>query len=201
MYCQKCGKELQEGEQFCSGCGTKAGSPGTASLSLDVEKLHSRLTERLDRLGAHKTTYLVGILLLIVNLFLMNKEMIEITYTVWGTNSIQVSMFDGKDWLRYVFYAAYLVGIVLMVMPLIAKENGGWQKKNFQLGMVTPLVNAVWLVIASIAAKSIVEDRVGSEFMEYVEIEIGLAGTAWLFLAVSVIAGVAIYKTKKALAD
>lgn len=187
MYCQKCGKELEEGVRFCSACGTKAGSTGTAGLSLDMSGARSALTGVLGRvkaLGNAGSTYCVGLVTLIWSLFLLNKAMITITYSIFGTNELEITMFDGVEFLRTCFYIAYVAAIAGLLLPLFTGK--GWKSQHFWLGMLVPLAATLWLLIARVSAPSILEDRVGSELLSYVDTEIGLTGVAWLFLILSV---------------
>lgn len=188
MYCQKCGKELEEGARFCPGCGTKTGTTGAGIVkSLDMSRVRSALadvTGRWKGLGNARNTYCVGLALLVWSLFLLNKEMISITYTIFVTNTLEITMFDGVEFLKTCFCIAYVAAIAGMLLPLFTGKE--WKKQHFWLGALVPLAAALWLLIARVSAPSILEERMGSELLSYADTEIGFTGVAWLFLILSV---------------
>lgn len=61
MFCQNCGKELNNSEAYCSRCGTKAGESRKGSrINFDYRRILQGLEgigKSADRLGGSKLTF------------------------------------------------------------------------------------------------------------------------------------------------
>lgn len=208
MRCLKCGRELMEEELFCPDCGTKAGEAGSVELTLDWEELRAAWgsekirgvwSEWTKRLGAARIPYLAGLALLVVTLFAANCEMVSLTYyTKYTAREIRISMLEGMDQIRFVFYIAYVAGIIIMALPLFTGKSRAWRRRDFILGIVTPAAAALWLAIVRFGAESVVNQTMSADFLRgYSDLEIRLAGGEWFFLIASLAAFWMVYDAKK----
>lgn len=192
MYCSNCGKELQNGESFCSNCGTKAGAIKSGGFDFskaeNIQKAIEQIKDRLNGLGDHKKAYLSSICLLIISAFLVTKEMFQVSYTVFYTNTSTYTMFEDNEVLGTLFVLAFLAAAVAMLLPLLL--NREWKTSDFALGKYVPLASLVWLFIVIIVAINKVSDEMGEYqgLLDAVDLSFKFTSNAWFFMIISVCA-------------
>lgn len=202
MYCQNCGKELCDGERFCSKCGTKAGSGSTTpKISVDSQKIRetmAALPGRVRSMGLGKALYWAGLALLAVSLLMLNKDMFEVTVSFLGTQKMSYSMFEGAGFVKICFYIGYVAAILWMLRPQLSAT--WWEEKYFYIAMAMPVVSAVWLLAAKIVAEQKVKDTIGYDFVAD-SVKLGYNSNAWIFLLISLAAFLVVREAKRRLTD
>ena len=59
MYCQNCGKKLNDDAKFCDGCGAKAGATNTHTTTLTNGVIHeSVMFTHITTIDGHHTAFL-----------------------------------------------------------------------------------------------------------------------------------------------
>lgn len=200
MYCSNCGKELTPEAKYCPECGANRNGEGkikALARSVEVEKGRQyimRIIERIKNLDTVKMPYLRGLVCLVIGMLLLNREVYNVTYTVFGTREQSFSMFEGVAFVKICFYIAYLAGICGMVLPLVTGMQ--WQEKNFRPAQLTPLLTLSWMLTARLVVASKIKSRVGRELMSYVDIKIKLSAAGWLILIFAVATFFAVREAK-----
>ncbi|MGM9640152.1 MAG: hypothetical protein ACI3V3_02160 [Faecousia sp.] len=196
MFCKNCGKELQDGECYCSKCGTEAGSVrkgvDMTGLLIKGHDMCSNCHDRLNAMGSpgKKIVYFVCFFIQVISIFLIGKEMFEVSasYDSFGISgnlfSAGFTLFEDKSILKSLFSVSYAVAALAMLLPLLSKKK--WQKSNFLPGICMSAASLVWFFIVLLQARS----EAGSgyeEYAKYIDISAKLTTNAWVFLLVSTV--------------
>ena len=188
MFCYKCGKELPDDASFCTSCGAKQGMErkpfsfenihfSNVRVPLPEKKQIGRIA---DRLGDAKMYFFSTIAGLVLALFLLGGEMFEVTFEFLSTRVERFTMFEDRDFLKFLCVVGYLLATVLFVLPLLAgKEWSGW---NVYPAMGVPVFTVLVLLLIMASAKNQMAD---SWMMEAVEAKASLTAGGWFFLLIS----------------
>jgi len=187
MYCMKCGKEIREGEQYCGGCGTKAGQTESKRIpqignmpQLSIPKYE------MGRIDDCNLFFVLSLILSFVCLFLMNSVQWTVSVEVWGyTESVEMGLFENSKFLRIVFYAGYIVAACLLALPVFTDKK--WATKNLMAGKVIPVAAIVAVIIARMFLKQkVYNNSEYADILRMVDLEIGMAPTAWFFITANI---------------
>lgn len=198
MFCMKCGKELQDGEQYCSNCGTKAGESllknTTGVDSQDVlANCVNALKTGLYSLGSEKNRYFFSIVLLIAGVFTIGKTMFEISADLgFRTYSWDYTMFEDEDSLKTIHTLLYWGAAAIMLIPMLMGKE--WKKACFIPGMAAPAISVVRFVAVLIGAVNEAKESGVSGIAEEIGVSANLTTNAWIFLMISAAAIILIYK-------
>lgn len=202
MYCQNCGKELRDGERFCAQCGTKAGNgsamPGIPVDTRKIQETVSNLSGQVRAMSLGKVLYWTGLALLVVSLFMLSKDMFDVTISFLGTQKMSYSMFEGAGFVKICFYIGYVAAILWMLRPQLSAT--WWEEKYFYIAMAMPVASAVWLLAAKIVAEQKVKDTIGYDFVAD-SVKLGYNSNAWVFLLISLAAFLVVREAKRRLTD
>lgn len=204
MFCWKCGKEIPDDASFCSGCGTKQ---EMGRKAFTFENIHSgnvkiSLPERnqvakcMNRLGASKVYFFSVITGLVLALLFLNGEMFEVTFEFLSTRVERFTMFDGRDFLKFVCVAGHLLSVVVLLFPVVTGKQ--WKGWNLYPAVVVPVFSVLSLLIIMASAKNQMAD---SWMMEAVEAKASLTTGGWFFLLISVATVFLAIKTVRVLSD
>lgn len=198
MFCYKCGKEIPDDASFCSGCGTRqdAGKKsfsfesihsGNVKISLPEKKVFSG---RLDILGGCKPYFFCAVAGLVLALFFLGAQMFEVTFEFMSTRVERFSMFEDREFLKFLFIVAYLLSAVLMLVPFATKKE--WETWNVYPAICVPIISVVVLMFIMISAKNRMAD---SWMMEAVKAKATLSAGGWFFVLISVVTAVCAVKS------
>ena len=186
MYCMKCGKEIIEGEQYCSGCGTKVGEVGKKQPSLNVTLPKvSGPNYQVGQIEGCKIAFLLVIILPIACLFLLK----EVAWTVsveilYYSESMEFGLLENSGFWSMVFYAGYIVAVCLLAAPIFT--DGKWSTGNYIVGKIMPAAALIVVLIARIRINSRLYDNEYAEILRQADLEIEMSLTAWLFIAANI---------------
>lgn len=204
MFCYKCGKEIPDDASFCSACGSKQEMTRKA---FSFENIHlnnvgvalpekKQIDRMVDRLGDAKIYFFGTIVCLVLALFLLGGEVFEVTFEFLSTRVERFTMFEDRNFLKFVCVAGYLLSIVLFAIPLLAgKEWAGW---NIYPAMGVPVFAVLVLLLVMASAKNQMAD---SWMMDAVDAKATLTTGGWFFLLLNSVAVFCAIKTERALPD
>lgn len=199
MYCPNCGKELQSGEQFCTQCGNRAGGAGRRERFAPQRgremQIPQGLVENFRILKNITAPYFLGILLLLVNVFLLSQELFTLRYS-WEENIMFYTMFENAALVEILFYGAYCVAIGKMLLPLLKDKR--LEKKDFGWASTVPLLALVWMLAAVILTGKNMANDYYQRFGEYTFVEMDFTSCGWMLIATSLGAALAVGEAQKA---
>ena len=195
MFCQNCGKELNEGERFCPRCGTESGK-SKKGVNLDIkvnEFLHEvdGIQRKIERLGESKIHYFAGILLQIISILFIGKDMFAVSYELFSTNYLHFTLFEDNEEMKHLFLIGYVAAAVMLLVPVLFSKE--WKITHFILGMCMPIASVFWLVVAALRARGEVKSSGYYGLLEAVDIKIELSSNAWMLILVSISAVYLVY--------
>lgn len=207
MFCVKCGKELPDDAQFCSGCGTKVGGEKrTVEIpKLDIgalkEKAEKRKTKGLEEgmkiLESCKWFFFGGIVALIVAMFFLGAEMFEVNYQLlWSDRTETFTMFNDRNFFKVLFIFGYLLAAGMLLYPLFAGKI--WKLDHFYLALGMPVLSILVLIFVMIAAKNKMAD---DSLMQAVDAAVTLSTSGWLFIIINLLAVGLLVKANLSIAE
>lgn len=204
MFCWKCGKEIPDDASFCSSCGSKQEMTRKAfsfenihfnnvRVSLPEKKQIGRIA---DRLGDAKIYFFSTIAGLVLALFLLGGEMFEVTFEFLSTRVERFTMFEDRNFLKFLCVVGYLLAVALLMLPLFAgKEWTGW---NIYPAMGVPVFTVLVLLLIMVSAKNQMAD---SWMMDAVDAKASLTTGGWFLMLISAVTVFCAIKTGQALPD
>lgn len=189
MFCKNCGKELESGENFCSRCGTKA----EEKKAIADAHINNALVTGLGRLGESKIVFFASVLLQIISVFLLGQIVISANYEIYYyTSSVEITLFEEKEFLKTLFILGYLLAIVLMLLPILTNKR--WGTKNFAVGIAMPVLVLILFVATVVLAKKEVVSNEYYELLKNIDFSIEITEYGWGLILASVMAGLLTYK-------
>lgn len=190
MFCSKCGREMKNGEQFCSGCGTKAGSTGNfVNFNISGEDVKNKAGEmkKMAVSGADSPNknflMLLGNIILLIFSFIFAMTRVFTATSFWVAKQ-SLSMFEEVEVCRAICVILYLVSIVFMLMSLFVKKQS---KGYFLPAKITMILTFVWFLFYYIIAKDSLSGY-GSAA------EVSISASGWFFVIFTLCACVMCYK-------
>lgn len=195
MYCSKCGKEIRDGDIYCGVCGTKVNSEHAANTISGPGPTAKRdiIMERLGKVGEDMKVYLLCVLLPILSMLFMGNNMFEVSYDLFGySNTLEYTMFEGKDFIKIIFYIGYIVAAGMLVLPLI--QDTKWELKHFAVGIGMPIASAILFAVSLFSVKNEVATGQYASVMSAIDVKVAISINAWLFLIISAVMALMTYK-------
>lgn len=181
MYCMKCGKEISDGGEYCSVCGTRVGQSGKLMWPSGMS---DSISERVKGIGECWIAFLIAIIAPIVCVLCLNETMFKVSVNVLGYGgTFNFSLLEEKEFLRKILFAGYIASIVMLVLPVLKKEN--WTSKNYKLSLVVPIVAIIMLFVGMTIAKVQVKEKYG-DWLKMIDMEIKLAENAWYYIIANI---------------
>lgn len=193
MYCTNCGKEIQEGEHYCGGCGTKMTESKTVKVcesakSANGAALNESATSVIDKImhaGENKISMILACILPVISILLLGATMFGISFEVLGySETLDFSMFGEQDFLKTLFYIGYIATFVMIVLP--AFKDGKWKGWNFIPGMIIPIVSGIIFAITIIHAKDQIASGQYASIVKAINLQVRISQNGWIFLVTSI---------------
>ena len=203
MFCSKCGKELKDGELFCSQCGTRCGTTGN-SMNISTGDMKNKAIEMKNNfvsgvadLGKSKTLIFGNIILLFLSLIFSLTKVFKVDAILGMSQGMSmfvdiesVKEMDGfKDMAGVKSFALifYLFAILMLVFPLLLRRE--WSTKFFLPTKIVTIATLVWFLFVLFTGLSELDSSEYSSLAEF-----NLSGTGWLFLVTTAGALILAYK-------
>lgn len=204
MFCWKCGKEIPENVQCCPICGAQATEKKETLTTGNTpfERIHlndisiDSVKRGMRILGHCKVYYFSAILGLILSLLFLSVEMIEVKVDLFYTHTEYFSMFEDKEFWRFVFALAYILAAIAMLLPLLTGK--GWEAWRMYPAICVPVVT---VVVLSFIMVSVLKQMGRSEIMDVVNAKASLTANGWIFVLVSILTVVITIKAAYAIAE
>ena len=199
MYCTRCGREIPAGAKYCTGCGAQVGR--VKKCGATGESAFGKFRENARVLKNCSTTFVGAILGLLACIFFVNAGMFKASYEAFsGTQTITVTMFQDKGFLKAVFVLVYIVAAGLMLAPLFTERE--WRKWSVWPSIVVPVFAILVLVLVTSSAKNYIsDDKIVQYLMEAMNVEVKMAAPCWLFIGVNAFTVIMGLMTTSAIGD
>lgn len=204
MFCMKCGNKLADGDLFCSSCGTKVGETGAkpANTVIDWNGLKNKvnpegITGGFRAVEDCKWMYIGAILTLLVSLFMLGSEMIQVSYqALWVEDTIKLSMFEDREFLKTLFVLGYIAAIVALLLPPVLKRS--WENGFFFVAVGVSALAVFVLLCVMLGAKNEISENY---LTQAVDAKAALTGNGWLFILFNAASVILTFKTGFAIGD
>ncbi len=171
MYCKNCGKELDGGE-YCPNCAAKVNKDSFAGAISRVEKM-----------GKGAKWYLLSLALLIVGAVMINMAMFDVSFKIFETYNLEITVFEGQTVIQVLFVAAYVAAMAIIVIPVLLGKN--LKQGYFNAGKWLPIVAMAWVIYVYFNVRNIVLPEEYMELLEMVKLTVKFKANTWLFLGLS----------------
>lgn len=184
MYCGKCGKELRNGDPYCSNCGAKVGGRGGSDLRSAFSSLVSSVTgtDPFAMLGDAKPVFFISLVCQILCCILIGMEMLTVKVDLYFfAESARIGLFDDRGLLSFLAHVGYIVSAAALLLPVFRKTV--WGKMELLPAVIMPLLGLLLFVICVVRGSGALGD-----YEDLANVSISLTGAGWMFLITSVAA-------------
>lgn len=190
MFCSKCGKELLDGAQFCSSCGTKVGTVGTAADSgRTMDTVAKKTAEIRDSIAggaaainrskliafAGLAAMLLSFIFSLTQIFKISAYGLTQTTTMFEDELFNDATVDFNAF-KVLFIIMYLLSIVALACPLLLKNK--WEQRITIVPGALTLVSVLvyFAIFASVGAGDLKANKYTAAA------DFSLTATGWLFI-------------------
>lgn len=123
MFCSKCGKELNQGVQFCPHCGASNGSKTNTATSELFSDVKVKINTGLSSLGNKKLLYVLNLILYVLVLVFYMMPFGATSYTYFSIFDTYFSIFDFNLSCVLLILLPFVIGAFVMVLPLLIDKR------------------------------------------------------------------------------
>lgn len=188
VRCTNCGKELKEGERYCTKCWTEAAKPAEHT-HIDIqetdqdepatERMVRMLTLWVNDIEISKTPYIATIILLILGIILSRQPVFEIS-GLGQTLPYALHEVEALRWASMGIIVLNIVCIILLLIPMMKMFE--WKTRWFAPVGVVSLVECGAAVFILGKKNELLETTLVGYVYKMLEIKVNITATGWALI-------------------